>query len=293
MGLKRVEFTPRDIDEQVRGLMSERHVAPDYLLLFQEVFEAQYQTETRLRAKGIYLLITKEEAGRRLAQGLPIIDSSKLQLDEGELADLLQRICAIIAKQAGGWNSAAGRLLEAINSGQLSLSGVAQKAIAYDGGYFKQVSEEMHEDEEVLAFIAKVLVAPFLRVCAASVRGELNLDLALTKRCPVCGGAPRMAKLQREDGKRMLECSLCDTQWAFERLRCPLCGNEDQDTLGFFFVEGDSACRVDKCDKCKRYIKTVDERKRAEDKARALAVEDVATLYLDMLAEKEGYQSIK
>jgi FdhE protein len=101
-----------------------------------------------------------------------------------------------------------------------------------------------------------------------------------------------MAKLRREDGKRILECSLCNTQWVFKRLRCPFCGNEDADTLGFFFVE-EATYRVDKCDKCKRYIKTVDERKKPEGGLRALLVEDVATLYLDMLAAKEGYQSIR
>jgi hypothetical protein len=37
----------------------------------------------------------------------------------------------------------------------------------------------------------------------------------------------------------------------------------------------------------------VDERKKPECGLRALSVEDVATLYLDMLAAKEGYQSIR
>ena len=292
MGLERVELTPRDINEQVRGLMSERYVAPDYLRLFQEVFEAQYQTETKLQAKVLYPLVTKEEADRRLGQGLPIIDPNKLQFDEKELGDLLQRICSILAEQARDRNSAAGRLLKAVESGQLSPSEMARKAVAYDGGYFEQLCEKLGEDKEELTFIAKALVAPFLRVCATFIRGKVNLDLALTRSCPICGGAPLMAELQREDGKRILECSLCNTRWMFERLRCPFCGSVDQNMLGFFFVEEGSAYRVDKCDICKRYIKTVDERKRAEDKQMVLAVEDAATLYLDMVAMKEGYQSI-
>ena len=102
-----------------------------------------------------------------------------------------------------------------------------------------------------------------------------------------------MAKLRGSDGKRMLGCSLCNTEWAFSRLKCFSCGNEDQDSLGFFFTQKEDAYRIDKCDKCRSYIKTVDERKKAEDKLRPLLVEDVATLYLDMLAEKEGYHSIK
>lgn len=42
MGLKSGELMPEDIKEQLQGLMPDRHVAPDYLRLFQEVFEAQY-----------------------------------------------------------------------------------------------------------------------------------------------------------------------------------------------------------------------------------------------------------
>jgi FdhE protein len=98
-----------------------------------------------------------------------------------------------------------------------------------------------------------------------------------------------MAKFQKDDGRRILECYLCGTQWAFKRLRCPFCGNEDHKTLGYLFLDGDS-CRIDKCDNCKRYIKTLDERKSTQDQPLSLLVQDVATLYLDILAIREGYQ---
>ncbi len=293
MGLNNVVLTPGDIEEQVRGLTSEKYVAQDYLRLFQAVFEAQYQTETKLQADDLYPPVTKEEADKRVGQGLPVIDPAKLRVGEGEIKDLLRQICATLAEQTGGENSESAWLLEAIESGRLNPSEMARKVLAYDRGYFEQLSEEMGKDKEGVIFIATALVAPFLRVCAASVRDKVDLDLALTKGCPVCGGAPLMAKLQREDGKRILECSLCNTQWVFERLKCPFCSNEEQNTLGFFFIEEESAYRVYKCDKCKRYIKTVDERKITEGKLRALVVEDVATLYLDMAAVEEGYQSIR
>ncbi len=293
MGLNNVVLTPGDIEEQVRGLMSRKYISRDYLRLFQAVFEAQYQTEMKLQADDLYPPVTKEEADKRVGQGLPVIDPAKLQVGEREIKDLLRQICATLAEQTGGENLESAWLLEAIESGQLNPTEMTRKVLAYDRGYFEQLSEEMSKDKEGVIFIVTALVAPFLRVCATSVRDKVDLDLALTKRCPVCGGAPLMAKLRREDGKRMLECSLCNTQWIFERLKCPFCSNEEQGTLGFFFIEEESAYRVYKCDKCKRYIKTVDERKMAEGKPRALVVEDVATLYLDMAAVEEGYQSIR
>jgi FdhE protein len=71
------------------------------------------------------------------------------------------------------------------------------------------------------------------------------------------------------------------------RIKCPFCGNEEQKTLAYFTVEEDERYRVEVCDNCKRYIKTVDFRKTNE---RAdLEVEDIATIHLDMLANEEGY----
>ena len=98
-----------------------------------------------------------------------------------------------------------------------------------------------------------------------------------------------MAKFRRDDGKRILECSLCATNWSFMRVKCPFCENNDKDSLRFFFVDEKSPYRVDVCDKCKRYIKTVDERKLPKNQEVVLVIEDIATSYLDILAEKEKY----
>jgi len=70
-------------------------------------------------------------------------------------------------------------------------------------------------------------------------------------------------------------------------VKCPFCGNEEQQTLSYFTVEGDERYRVDVCDVCKHYIKTLDFRNAGEEAI--LDVEDVATLHLDMLAHEEGY----
>jgi FdhE protein len=45
---------------------------------------------------------------------------------------------------------------------------------------------------------------------------------------------------------------------------------------------------VDLCDKCKQYIKTVDTRKTASDPD--LNIEDIATMYLDILASEKGFK---
>ncbi|MEW6006822.1 MAG: formate dehydrogenase accessory protein FdhE [bacterium] len=103
--------------------------------------------------------------------------------------------------------------------------------------------------------------------------------------CPICGCPPLMAYFRKDDGKRILECMLCKTEWEFLRIKCPYCGEEEK--LRFFQISDEDAFRVDVCDKCMSYIKTLDKRKAD---ILDLSLQDIKTRYLDILAIKEGYK---
>lgn len=79
--------------------------------------------------------------------------------------------------------------------------------------------------------------------------------------CPVCGGAPAIAKVGGEsptDGRgRSLYCQQCGTEWDFERVRCARCGTRNQQHLHYFNIEGDDGHRIATCDECGSYIRTV------------------------------------
>lgn len=106
--------------------------------------------------------------------------------------------------------------------------------------------------------------------------------------CPVCGGAPAVAYMEGEGGKRYLVCHRCETRWRFARVMCPFCGNKDHENLGFFTVEGgQDNLRVDFCDNCKGYIKTWDVR---ENENHHPEMEDLITARYDLAAEGEGYR---
>ena len=96
-----------------------------------------------------------------------------------------------------------------------------------------------------------------------------------------------MGRLDKDSGKKQLQCHLCRTDWTFKRVQCPFCGNNDQDKLRFFYDEADAVNRVEVCERCKRYLKTVDTRSTERDIA--LPVENLATLHLDIIAQREGY----
>lgn len=106
--------------------------------------------------------------------------------------------------------------------------------------------------------------------------------------CPICGKEPKIGEIrEEEDGKRYLFCNQCGFKWYFNRIKCPFCGNDEQQSLAYFEVEGEERYRVDVCNKCWRYVKTVELPKSSEEPN--LDVEDIATLHLDMIAYDEGY----
>ena len=105
--------------------------------------------------------------------------------------------------------------------------------------------------------------------------------------CPVCGGGPDFAFLDKErDGARWLLCSRCDAQWLFYRLVCPHCGNDDQHSLAYL-TDDTGLYRLYVCEKCRRYLKTIDLRKTEAEVL--LPLERILTLDLDRQAHESNY----
>ncbi|HET6488830.1 MAG TPA: formate dehydrogenase accessory protein FdhE [Syntrophales bacterium] len=222
----------------------------------------------------------------KLQGGLPLVDfsSEKLDLDEPKkffiaLLEIGQKRNPVETEQ----------ILKDIEDGKLNY-----EAMVYDSFALTEESEESDSTQEadddtidLLKFFVEESLRPSLEF-VTGLYGERITKMGWNDGyCPVCGRMPKIGRLVDAEGKRHLFCSQCGFEWRFRRVKCPFCGNEEQQSLSYFTVEGDERYRVDVCDVCKRYIKTVDFRSAGEEAI--LDVEDVATLHLDMLAHEEGY----
>ncbi len=102
-----------------------------------------------------------------------------------------------------------------------------------------------------------------MKIASPASRLEASFDQESWRRgyCPACANLPDFAYL-KEDGTRWLRCSSCDTQWLFQRIECPYCGNQDQQSLGYILAdnEGFGGCRLYLCEKCECYIGAIDTR---------------------------------
>ncbi|MCR5439769.1 MAG: formate dehydrogenase accessory protein FdhE [Selenomonas sp.] len=105
--------------------------------------------------------------------------------------------------------------------------------------------------------------------------------------CPVCGRQPVLAQLRKEqEGRaRVLACDGCHTVWPYARLGCVYCGNDDLKEMHILEPEGESAMRLDVCDKCHAYLKTYNEEGEEE-----IYLRDWATIHLDFLGEEKSLQ---
>ncbi len=135
-------------------------------------------------------------------------------------------------------------------------------------------------------FMIQAALRLFLTAQAETLLGFINTELWRRGYCPVCGGSPDLAFLDKERGARWLLCSRCDAKWLFQRLECPYCGTQDQNALAYF-PDDKGLYRLYVCERCRHYLKAVDLRQTGDDVL--LPLERFLTLDLDIQAQKNGY----
>jgi formate dehydrogenase maturation protein FdhE len=110
--------------------------------------------------------------------------------------------------------------------------------------------------------------------------------------CPLCGGKPIVGVLRSEgDGaKKSLICMLCSHEWAFRRIYCPACGEEREPQMAFYSAPEIAHVRVDVCDSCHTYLKSIDLTKMG---LAVPVVDELATIPLDLWAREHGYGKLQ
>jgi FdhE protein len=138
-------------------------------------------------------------------------------------------------------------------------------------------------------FFALSLLQPYAEYLSARVRNRTHDTHSV---CPFCSRKPVLGILRPEgDGaKRSLLCSLCSTEWDYRRIVCPACNEQRIEKLPIFTADNFEFIRVEACDSCKTYIKTVDLTKNG----RAVpVVDELAAIPLSLWAEEHGYKKLQ
>ena len=137
----------------------------------------------------------------------------------------------------------------------------------------------------------------FARSCLQPIAEKLQTQYPEStdqsaRQCPVCGGLPQVVILrpEGEGARRSLQCSFCLREWAFRRVLCAHCGETEKEKLPYYTTEECKHVRVEACDTCKHYLKSVD---LSLDGLAIPLVDEVALAALDVWADGHGYVKIQ
>lgn len=141
-------------------------------------------------------------------------------------------------------------------------------------------------------FLSRAALRPYVEVL---VRNNVPVDRPKTGPvCPHCGGQPWVAArrgLPNSHGaQRLLLCALCGSEWAVNRIRCPLCQEENPDRLPAFSTDRYPAARIEACETCHRYLKSID---LTVDGNAIPEVDDLVSVGLDLWAAEQGFARIE
>ena len=247
-----------------------------------DVLQAQRQAKLAIRLPESHLDI--ERGLQRMADGAPFLEVRDVYMDWPCFDELLNRLSSLGRQRDQGESAERWPRIDGLSE---AWHRELQLGVLADPARIETASLDAGMDLAVLTYLAGQTFVPFLETHAERIEEHLCSVPWLRGSCPVCGGEPLIGMLETESGSKQLQCCLCRTQYRAKRVECPFCGNDDQDTLRFFYDEEDPRHRVESCGKCGAYLKVVDCRK--SQAPGTLWVENLATIHLDFVAAEEGF----
>jgi formate dehydrogenase maturation protein FdhE len=141
-------------------------------------------------------------------------------------------------------------------------------------------------------YLSRAMLRPYVEVLRAHNVAPHRVHRQ--GRCPFCGGGPwiscRRGAAEGDGAARFLVCALCGLEYAFNRILCPSCFEEDPVRLPAFTSASHPFVRIEACETCSRYMKSLD---LSQDARPLPEVDDLVSLSMDLWALEQGYSRIE
>ena len=273
----------QNMQEYIDYIIKQRPFAKDILNSYKSLVELMDDLE--ISAPQVH--VEKGVQELKVKEGFPVFAREDLPLDFGAASTVLSRIARYLAHEQNQERNAMESCVEQIQSDPEWAPSLFKAILEKDDEGISSLAADVGLEPARLFFLAKLSLKPSLEKVRDACTAMIDKQAWDQGYCPVCGSEPNMAYLDKK-GKRHLHCELCGEEWPYPRMNCPFCRNEDQQALGYFHSDTEQGLRVDFCKKCQRYIKTID--RREFELKTPMDLEYLATLHLDILAEKEGFK---
>jgi len=277
-------YSIKNIDKELLRYLGKKPELSKVIKLYKKIFSIQ--ESARQKAKPT-LEVSLDEAFKKLKSGKYILEGMAPTID-AELFLETAKAMGEAFSEVSGEPFPVDQLLALPEFQPEAVDKLAARIIVDDIAFLKQFAKRSSYNEETISLFIFSLLVPFFQKEAGKYQEVFEKAQWHKGHCPFCSSQPQYNRFYKEDGRRLLFCPLCRSQWRFPRMVCPFCYNSDHTSLRHFHIEENSIHRADVCDKCHRYLKTTNERALSEEVIPQ--VENVVTIALDYLADKEGFK---
>jgi transcription elongation factor Elf1 len=272
-----IEQRLRELDESLGGLPRVLQFYRDILVIEDRVGREAAVPEA---------VITAGSASECRSEGRPLLADGGLDLDGAAVGVAYREVKATFCRYPDLFHDMPAES-ETWPGEPVTEDSIREWLAGPDAGEVAPPAAEEDGERRLSRNVALAAIRPFLGAFREALVDKVDQEKWRRRYCPVCGGMPDFAYLDTERGARWLVCSRCDAEWLFQRLECPYCGTEDQNSLAYFVSE-ERPYRLYVCSSCHRYIKAVDLRKASAEVI--IPLERLLTLDMDRQALAMGYR---
>jgi FdhE protein len=251
-----VEYGPEFVKRAAADLLAVRPSYGELIGFYGDLFAAQEEARPRVRVEPF--LLPPDLLRVKLRDKFPLTQVAEMRFDPEASATLFEDLCRIAVERRSGLSEPAAVLLKH-----------AAKVVSLFQGFLGGEEAQLKQAADGFG------VGP----------DALSWEKGY---CPICGSPPALARLET-DGHRFLFCSFCWHRWPARRTVCPFCDTVDPGRLSYQYSEEEKEYRLDLCDACRKYVKTVDSRQMSRLSYPPL--EQIASLHLDIKAAEAGYET--
>jgi len=270
-------MTSSGILDKLDAMEKEDGSLPRLLEFYRKLI--QIQTRVGQKINKLNPGLSTEAIQQRMDEGQALVAASEFTFDLHLLQNTFREVAALFGEYASLFDNPPEEF-----------SKLAEVVITSDSVKAWYEGTPLPSTEGISQALLKELIhaatKPFLTGYAGALIDSVEQERWRRGYCPICGGNPDFSFLSRDNGSRWLVCSRCDTEWLFQRLKCPYCNNTDQKTLSYYAGD-EGPYRLYVCDNCKHYLKTIDMRAAGLDTL--IPLERLITLEIDIQARDYGY----
>lgn len=282
-----MEDAGRKLDKKIAQLKGKSYISSELIDLLDDVAHLQLTA----RAEAIVTLPPDSEMADAAAilQGVPLVGREDFPFDAAQAEVLLGKLIDMLIKSGGSLGDAGKTVAKAMEDKEFTAAELFEKFLEDDSTFFASWTERTQDAPRTLTFLAFAALSPSIEAAAEKLAEKLpKMKAPEFGSCPICGSLPLISSLKEKEGFRFATCCFCRHEHSIRRLACPVCNEDDQKKLTFFTVEEEPGFRVDVCDSCKSYVKTIDFREL--DRIAIPVLDDLDSLALDYVAASQGYR---